>query len=460
MEDLQQLFNNKKICILGYGREGRSTLRWLQKHVPGNIKALTIADENPAALKGRELQDIPCKLRYGYDYLAGIKNYDLVIKSPGVNLSKANVHIPEAIITSQSDLFLRQFSEQCIGITGTKGKSTCSSLLYEMLLNSGFHVIFLGNIGSPPLDAWSDITPQTKVVFELSSHQLEHITKGPSTAILLNLFQEHLDHYTNFRHYQLAKFNITLKQTPGSILITHYNDGRISSLLKDHPLDRDIQYFSHEKHNFRGMYIEAGDFIHNTKNGSSVFAGCGDLLALQGKHNQLNVMAAALAALNHNSDKETLKRTMAKFKGLNHRMEYVANVNGVIFYNDAVATVPEATMAAVEALKNTGTLILGGFDRGINYTELARFLCQAKIDNLIFMGDAGSRILSLMKCEAEVPGSKIFFAEDMEKALRFAVKHTRAGSICLLSPAAPSYDKFRNFEHKGNTFKEFIYKLK
>lgn len=456
MQEIKDILKNKDICILGYGREGRSTLNWLRTYFYNDIKSLTIADQNPAALHGEELAACGCNIRYGYDYLAGLEKYELIIKSPGINLIREGVTVPEEKLTSQTDLFLCCFAGQSIGVTGTKGKSTTSTLLYEMLRRCGKETRLLGNIGEPPLDSWNEITDDMVIILELSSHQLEYIRKAPAVALLLNLFQEHLDHYRDFRHYQLAKFNITARQKPGDLLITHYADTRIQKLLDESDLRRKMQYFSLEKHGERGMYQQGNRIMYVTEDGSDIFMNPEDIKYLSGRHNILNVMAASLAALSLECSKKALRDTIFTFRHLEHRMELVREHKGVSFYNDAIATIPEATMAAAEALRNVGTLIMGGFDRGIDYNELAAFLLRSGIDNLVFMGEAGESIFQMMQKEQAEPAKNILFTEDMEEAVQFAVKHTRAGKSCLLSPAAASYDRFNSYAEKGTLFKYLV----
>ncbi len=456
MDDILKLIENKKVCILGYGKEGKSTFNWMRKYFPSVASSITIADQNPAVLHGKTAEDCDCRLRYGFDYLAGLDEYDVIIKSPGINLSKSGEYIPADKIISQTDIFLRRYSRQCIGITGTKGKSTCSSMLFKMLEDAGKNVRLLGNIGTPPLDAWDEVKEDELVVFEMSSHQLEYIHSSPRIAILLNLFQEHLDHYSDFRHYQLAKFNITLNQQDDDVFITHLQDKRIMRLLDETELKRSGRFFSLQPHEAVGMYRQDDKIIYRQQDDQRIFAECDDLVYLKGEHNILNTMAAGLAALEVGCDKDSLRQSMRNFKGLEHRMEFVGNAGGVSFYNDAIATIPEATIAAIEALDNTGTLILGGFDRGIDYSELAEFLLHSDIGNLVFMGEAGERILSLMKESSVALHQEVLETNDMEEAVEFALQKTPAEKICLLSPAASSYDRYRNFMEKGDHFRALV----
>lgn len=456
---IKDRFRGKKVCVLGYGREGQSSLKWIRNHLMDQVKSVTIADQNPAALHGEDLDACSCELRYGHDYLMGLDEYDLIIKSPGINLYKAQAHVDSNKLTSQSDLFLQVYGHRCIGITGTKGKSTTSSLLYEMLQKAGLDVLLLGNIGVPPLDAWEQISENTFVVFELSSHQLEHIKHAPQIAILLNLFQEHLDHYKDFRHYQLAKFNITLHQSPGSLLITHLDDNRIMRLLEETEHEVQTRYFSLLEHGRPGMFMKDRVIYMNDKEGKKKFAAYEDLVNLRGKHNVLNVMAAAQAAMYLGCAPEVLRVALHDFSGLKHRMEFIDKRCGIAFYNDAIATIPEATMAACEALPDVDTLILGGFDRGIDYDNLAQFLLSSEVNNLVFMGDAGERIYNLMKAAGKEIHANVLVTNNLSEAVEFAFQNTGRGRTCLLSPAASSYDHYKNFMEKGDAYRKLVLEL-
>jgi len=227
-KDLINFLEKKKILILGFGREGKASLKFLSSILP--IKQFTVSDKSPEVLKGVS-KDI--KRISGENYLSFANDFDLIIKTPGIPSRELLQYVDAGKITSQTDLFLKLFSKQVIGITGTKGKSTTSSLLNHILKNAGLETLLVGNIGIPPFEVIERITKQTKIVFELSSHQLEFVNHSPHIAILLNLFQEHLDHYIEFKAYQLAKLNIAKYQYNTDYFYINSKDKRILSLLNE-----------------------------------------------------------------------------------------------------------------------------------------------------------------------------------------------------------------------------------
>ncbi len=456
MEKISSLLSGKRVCILGFGREGRSTLKWLFRHYRQQVHTVTVADKNPAITRENNPELEGCHIITGENYLSTVNQCDIIIKSPGVNLVSSGVVIPAEKITSQTDLFLRQFHRQCLGVTGTKGKSTTASMIYDMLCRCGRKAILTGNMGKPPLDSWEQVTPQTVMVCELSSHQLEHITTAPAVAVLLNLFQEHLDHYSSFEDYQRAKFRIAALQQEGDVIITHYEDMIIKTMLESLQGVRKVRYFSWAPPRVAGMGVDGARILWRDAEKEQVVTYTHRAAHLKGKHNVMNFMAAALAAMETGCPLSMLGKTLEAFKGLDHRLQYVGSFRGVNFYNDAIATVPEASMAAVEALKNTGTLILGGQDRGVDYQPFAQFLSNQPIENYVFMGEAGKRMLEALKSCSKRIIHNILFTEDLAQAVQFALENTPRGKSCVLSPAAPSYDAFRDYAHKGQVFKELL----
>jgi UDP-N-acetylmuramoylalanine--D-glutamate ligase len=450
---VSSILKGKRILILGFGKEGISTYKLLLRTISPEWIAIADQDENlPEKL---EFQIHPhCKLYLGKSYLDHLGLYDVIIKSPGVSTKLLNGLVSTRKITSQTELFLKIFADRTIGVTGTKGKSTTSSLISHILSSYFNDVLLVGNIGIPAFDLIDRIGENTKIVYELSSHQLEHIAISPYIAVLLNLYEEHLDHYENFSEYQLAKFNITKYQSEDNWFIMNGDDHLLTGLYHNSYLNRKLFVFSNKKLNNNGVFIEGdGKVICYFKGKVSKF-DFNDRLYLPGVHNLKNIMAAICVAKILGVPDAVIYPSICEFKGLKHRMEYIGTHGGVIFYNDSISTIPQATILAVQSLKKVDTLILGGKDRGINYKPLVDFLPGSKIKNLILVGEAGKRILDGL-IKAGIPADqKTFFIYDYNEIIPIVRKHTKPGSICLLSPAAASYDQFRNFEERGEVFKK------
>ena len=426
---LQNKIADKRVVILGYGREGASTYKLLRNYFPA--MHLTIADKNETIREVFKQTTEPVTLVTGDDYLQQLMDFDVIIKSPGISLKDYPQVYTSNKITSQTDLFLQCYFAQTIGVTGTKGKSTTTSLIYHILKTAGRKAILCGNIGVPFFDIIPDITPETTIVAELSSHQLEFIERAPAIAVLLNLFQEHLDHYNSLADYHLAKVNIFKKQVTDHF-IYHADDAMIVHYLTENPIKSIAHQFS-----LKPLFAKPIE------------------TNLKGEHNLLNIHAAAIAAMLRGVSADDCLHAISSFTALPHRMEYVGEYKGIHFYNDSIATIPEAAIQSVTALKVVDTLILGGFDRGIDYSPLVDFVTQSELKNLIFLGAAGMRICDAIVAKNIFLG-KVIHVSTIAEAVRKAYELTRVGRICLLSPAAASYDQFKNFEERGDVYKKEI----
>ena len=448
---LKQL-EGKKILLLGFGREGQSCYRFIRRYFPQ--AEIGIADQN-TNIPSTMAPDIRLRFHLGDTYLDAIRQYDMVIKSPGVSLKNILADIDTDIITSQTDLFLQAFHAQCIGVTGTKGKSTTSSLIYHILHQLDNNTVYGGNIGLPLFELIDKINPDTHIVLELSSHQLEFLHQSPHIGILLNLFEEHLDHYNSFKDYQRAKYNIALHQNADDYFIYHHDDVLIQALIREQPvISHSVPFAGHADNNAFSYYDRRQLFL-NINGKFLPVKNITDTFPLKGTHNYTNAAAAiaALACLNAHTDWERVSCLADSFSPLRHRMEYVGTYNGILFYNDSISTIPQATIAAVKALGNVDTLILGGMDRGIDYSPLAEYISHADVRNFIFTGKAGKRMMQIFENRHI---QHLHFCNTYSEIITLAMQLTQKGKICLLSPAASSYDSFKNFEQRGDHYKELI----
>lgn len=455
---LNSLIANKNVLILGFGKEGKTSYQFLRKHFPNQL--FTISDQDShltEKFKFNENENLAFKT--GDKYLDDLTDFDLIIKTPGISLKDFGKPLLNQLnITSQTDLFLQLFSKQVIGITGTKGKSTTTSLIYHIIKSFTDNVVLVGNIGIPPFEQVLNVDNETIIVYEMSSHQLENISVSPHISVLLNLFQEHLDHYQSYKDYQLAKFNIAKYQTPDDFFIFNTDSEEIQFILKENKYLGEQIPFSLINKTLKGSYLQNNEicFIENDK--AKPYYSINSTRYLKGSHNLLNIMAAINVCKLLNIPDNNILKGIESFKGLEHRIEFVGNYKGIDFYNDSISTIPEATMAAVKALGKVDTLILGGFDRGIEYYHLAEFLIESDVTNIIFVGDAGKRIFDDMKTLG-CYGKTLCKSTTYEEIVKICFEVTAKGKICLLSPAAASYDMFYNFEERGKLFKELINKI-
>lgn len=451
---IKSVTQGKKVLLLGYGREGKSSLGFIRENCVG--LSLTIADSNPLIVdKNPELKQEGINVISGPDYLNHINNFDLIIKSPGVSLKDIKPKIDPNKISSQTDLFLRAYSPQIAGITGTKGKSTTSSLLYHIIKTHTSDTLLAGNIGVPLFDLIPDITPETRIVCELSSHQLEYITKSPHIGILLNLYQEHLDHYSSFYDYQMAKLQIGLKQSVDDYFLWTAFDTNTRKLLSRNKLISINLPVFNKTFEGAGIGVSGNNIVLKIHNEARILAPALPETKLRGTHNHINISVAAAAAALMNIPAQAIVSGIASFTPLEHRIEFVGTFKNKSFFNDSISTIPEATIAALKTIRQVDTLILGGFDRGIDYSILIEYLLAFTDKKIVFTGPAGARILDEYIKGGGNP-ELAFFENDFNKAVFAAIELTPENGTCLLSPAASSYDNFKNFEERGKCFKKLV----
>ncbi|MBU2650170.1 MAG: UDP-N-acetylmuramoyl-L-alanine--D-glutamate ligase [Bacteroidetes bacterium] len=443
------LIRDRRICILGFGREGQSTYHFLRKYFP-DIR-ISIADKNPQLPGGLSFLSNDPMASYicGSDYLEKISGFDLYFKTPGITMKTIDGRIDPERITSQADIFLGEYGRQIIGVTGTKGKSTTSSLIAHILNKSGKKVLLVGNIGIPPFDLYEEITPETHIVYELSSHQLETVCHSPAIAIILNFFEEHLDHYRSYAEYINSKLNILRYQKPENIAILNHDDRDLMELYYQEGLCSVVRVYSLLGMDGDGCRSGGTEIIcrlHGKEHSFDIGKG----LPIPGEHNKYNIMAALLACLETGAERNEIMDGLMSFRGLRHRIEYLGEKGGIRYYDDSISTIPQATIEAIKSLGIVEFLILGGYDRGINYDYLVTYLSEIHIGHIIFTGPAGKRMHDMM--ENIKLYSELVYVDSLEKAVDLVKQKGKQGDKCLLSPAAASYDAFRDFEERGDMF--------
>lgn len=421
---INEFLTGKSIVILGFGREGKSSFKYIQEN---NIKytRLAIADKNETIEKTEDVE-----YYLGEDYINSVKDFDVIIKAPGVSLKDVDCSKFNHKITSQTELFIRFGREKIIGITGTKGKSTTTSMIYDMLKYK-YTVEIVGNIGLPVFDYVDKFEATEYFVYELSSHQLELLDVSPQIAVFLNVYQEHLDYYVSYEAYVNAKRNIYLHQKAEDILV--YNSDMEKELLIDGIKSRKI-----------GVSQQEAEHLNiNLEN-------------ILGVHNIYNLTIAKTVAKLLNVSDENIEEAIKNYHTLPHRLENIGKYNDITFIDDSISTIPEATIKAMSSIEDIDTVLIGGMDRGVAYDKLCEYLTMTNTPNIILMYESGKKIYEKML--KRITTNNIIYAEDLEKSVELALKLTRKNKICLLSPAAASYGVFKNFEERGDKFKEYIIK--
>ncbi|MDD2274374.1 MAG: UDP-N-acetylmuramoyl-L-alanine--D-glutamate ligase [Candidatus Pacebacteria bacterium] len=400
---------NKKVLILGIGREGLDTLAYLKKVFPKKIFA--IADQKEELDNKTKKAVIGMDLFLGEDYLKNVNDFDVIIKSPGIPFFRYKDKL-----TSQTELFFDNCPSKIIGITGTKGKSTVASLLHSMIKGS----YLVGNIETPSLSFLAKAKADDIFVCELSSHQLMNLKRSPHIAVFLNIYPEHLDYYKNFEEYFSAKKNIYKYQSESDYLI--FNP-EIDPKTKANKIEINIK-------DFANFLKDNQQFLEITH--------IDNLIAVLNVVKLLNI-----------PEKEIIK-ALNNYKRLPHRLEFVGEFKGIRFYDDSIATIPEAAVYAIDSLgDDVETIILGGLDRGIKYDKLVKRIKKSNIKNIIAFPDSGEKIVRNIR-------SRIYKVDNMEDAVDLAYKHTTKGRICLLSPASPSFNLFKDYKERGDLFKGYV----
>lgn len=428
MQPIIEEIKDKRIAIMGFGREGKSTYQYIRRYLPE--KLITIADMHP--IDDAQLHHVNIQCGSNYQDLAA---YDIIFKSPGIVLEKEE-HMDA--MDSQTNMFLKYYGKQTIGITGTKGKSTTSSLLYHLLKENKKDVLFLGNIGKPAFDYIEEIKEDTLIVFELSCHQLEYTKHDPHIGVLLNIFEEHLDHYGTYEKYVHAKENVWRLQKEEDLLICEKT--LCHPDMKAHVISASMD----------DVYADIYADVHAITMGRQHIQMDPMDTPLLGHHNLYDVAIDLYIVQQLGISLEDALAALKTFTPLPHRLQYVGEYEGIHWYDDSISTICETTIQALVSLPQCETLLLGGMDRGIDYTPLADYLNTHPVKNIILMPDSGEVLARLLT----IPN--VYHVKDLQEAVQLAKKITTPGTIALLSPAAASYGFFKNFEERGDQFQAYV----
>jgi len=424
----------RRVALWGFGREGRATLHALRRVLPD--LPVTVVDEGTPSE-----EPTGAELLTGPEGVAALGGFDVVVKSPGISLYRPEVEALRrrgVTVTSATRLwFAEPRRGRTLCVTGTKGKSTTASLLAHLLRAAGEVVELRGNIGRPLLDE-AEREPTAWVV-ELSSYQTADLDADPDVAVLLNLFPEHLDWHGDVETYYRDKVRLVAGLKRGRAVLNR-TDRKTQELLDD---VKDAVYFNDPA----GFHVEGGEI----RRGDRALIAVSEL-ALAGRHNHENACAALAAVQCLGHDVAGVVPALTTFRGLPHRLCPVGERDGVLYVDDSISTTPQSAMAAIRTYApRPTTVLLGGYDRGLGYGELARFLVDSGVEAVATLPASGVRIAAeLSELGARRP--EVFEASDLEEAVAWARRRTPPGGVVLLSPAAPSYGAFRNFEERGEAF--------
>jgi UDP-N-acetylmuramoylalanine--D-glutamate ligase len=446
--DLMEL-NGKRALVVGLGKSGVASALFMKAHGA----RVTVSDTK----SGDELRnEIPVLLDHGITVETGghgdrtFRGQDLIVVSPGVPVDAPPLVQARSLgepVIGEIELAAQFLPGPIIAITGSNGKTTTTTLAGEIMAAAGFPVLVGGNIGTPAISLAERAKFDTAIVLEVSSFQLETIqTFRPKVAVVLNVTPDHLDRHRTFEIYVDAKARIFENQQGVDFAVLNADDPTCVAMAKR--TKAEVFWFSRQKEVDRGAWVRDGNILFRDGTGQREILQVSEI-PLKGAHNLENVLAAVCAGALMGCAPEKIRQAVHDFKAVEHRLEFVATIGGVDYYNDSKATNVDATIKALESFPANIHLILGGKDKGSDYTVLNDLICQ-RVKRIYTIGAAAAKI------ESQVKGAEVVHAETLENAIRKAHAAAKSGDVVLLAPACASFDQFKSYEHRGKLFKEIV----
>jgi UDP-N-acetylmuramoylalanine--D-glutamate ligase len=441
--------NDKRVLVVGLGKSGVASALFLKAHGA----QVTVSDTK----SGDELRnEIPVLLDHGITVETGghgdrtFRGQDLIVVSPGVPVDApplAQARALGEVVIGEIELAAQFLPGPIVAITGSNGKTTTTTLTGEILTAAGLPTLVGGNIGTPAISLAGRANPETAVVLEISSFQLETIqTFRPKIAVVLNVTPDHLDRHRTFEVYVDAKARIFENQQGTDFAVLNADDPTCATLGSR--TRAQVFWFSRQKEVQQGAWVRDGNIVFRDAKEQREIMQVSEI-PLKGAHNLENVLAAVCAGVLMGCAPDKIRQAVRDFKAVEHRLEFVATIRGVDYYNDSKATNVDATIKALESFPANIHLILGGKDKGSDYTVLNELLRQ-RVKRIYTIGAAAAKI------ESQIKGREIVSAETLENAIRKANATAQPGDVVLLAPACASFDQFKNYEHRGQVFKEIV----
>jgi UDP-N-acetylmuramoylalanine--D-glutamate ligase len=455
--------NGKRVLVVGLGKSGVASALFLKKHGA----RVTVSDIK----SGDELRnEIPALLDHGITVETGghgertFRGQDLIVVSPGVPVDAPPLEQARALggsVIGEVELAAQFLRGPIIAITGSNGKTTTTTLAGEIMAAGGLPTLVGGNIGTPAISLAERAQPETVIVLEVSSFQLETIqTFRPKVAVVLNVTPDHLDRHRTFEVYADAKARIFENQQGSDFAVLNADDTTCVAMAAR--TRAQVFWFSRQKEVQQGAWARDGSILFRDARSESRTPQREIMqvseIPLKGVHNLENVLAAVCAGVLMGCAPEKIRQAVRNFKAVEHRLEFVATVRGVDYYNDSKATNVDATIKALESFPANIHLILGGKDKGSDYTVLNALLRQ-RVKRVYTIGAAAAKIEAQIVSSAgqgKTRGPEVVHAETLENAIRKAHAAARPGDVVLLAPACASFDQFKNYEHRGKVFKEVV----
>jgi UDP-N-acetylmuramoylalanine--D-glutamate ligase len=448
---------DKRVLVVGLGRSGVASALFLKAHGA----RVTVSDTK----SGDELcNEIPTLLDHGITVETGghgertFRGQDLIVVSPGVPVDAPALVQARALggeVIGEIELASQFLPGPMVAITGSNGKTTTTTLAGEILAAGGFPTLVGGNIGTPAISLVERAKPETVIVLEVSSFQLETIqTFHPKVAVVLNVTPDHLDRHKTFEGYTDAKARMFENQLSGDFAVLNADDPTFVAMAQR--TKARVFWFSRQKEVRQGVWVRDGNILFrrgDERNEQREIMPVSEI-PLKGAHNLENVLAAACAGVLMGCEAKKIRQAVHDFKAVEHRLEFVATIGGVDYYNDSKATNVDATIKALESFPANIHLILGGKDKGSDYTVLSELL-QKRVKSVYTIGAAAEKIESQI-ASSRSANFEVVHAETLENAIRKAHAVAAPGDVVLLAPACASFDQFKNYEHRGQVFKEIV----
>ena len=459
LKEFNEYLKDRKVAIIGLGVSNLPLLKYMKE----KQAKVTVFDE-------KEKQDVPRKLLekldkykansfFGKNCFENLKGFDIIFRSPSCLPTRKELVLEKqrgAIITSEIEMLMKLAPCKIIGVTGSDGKTTTTSLIYSILKKAGYDTYLGGNIGIPLFTKLEEITKKSILVLELSSFQLMGMEVSPNISVITNITPNHLNIHKDYNEYIEAKKTIFKYQNENDYLILNY-DNEITRNCKKQANSKVIYFSSKEKLD-DGFIVDNG-IIKECEDGIRKHILDTKDVLLRGKHNFENI-ATALATTKTLVEQDIAIDAVKEFKAVEHRLEFVREIDGVKWYNDSVSSSPTRTIAGLNSFDEDIVLIAGGYDKNLDYTPLAKPILK-KVKKLILLGATSGKIFEAVKREEEKEGKNIdiYMCDTLEETVNLAKKHAKKGEIVLFSPASASFDMFKNFADRGNRFKNLVNNL-
>lgn len=459
LEEFEQYLHERKVAIIGLGVSNEPLLEYMH-----NLNAnVTVFDKRDSSSINQELLnkvlEYEMDISLGDDYLSKLKGFDIIFRSPSCRPDLPEI-VSElergAILTSEIEMLMELCPGKIIGVTGSDGKTTTTSLIYEIIKEKGYSCYLGGNIGIPLFTKVGQMKEDDIVVLELSSFQLMNMKVSPDIAVVTNVTPNHLDIHKSYEEYIEAKKAVFASQSENGIVVLNY-DNDITHKMSEEVKGK-VVFFSSKTKLENGYIVDDGK-VKLCENGLRRHLIDSKQIYLRGKHNLENI-CAALAATSSLVDIDTQIKAITKFQGVEHRLEFVRELNGVKWYNDSIGTSPTRTIAGLNSFDEKIVLIAGGYDKHLDYEPLAKPIID-NVSSLILLGQTAEKINNSVLRELKKENTQLHITKctSLEEAVLEAKKQAKPGEIVLLSPASAAFDMFKNFAERGKIFKELVNKL-